>query len=72
MRVSSETCRAVCRNIIKLYIQSQLVGRLLTFLVGNCDYTTCEFDESDVVEQEDFYPEVPRYWLVIHIFVLQV
>jgi len=23
------------------------------FIVGNCGYTTCEFDESDVVKQEE-------------------
>ena len=41
------------------------------FLVGNCNYTTCEFDESDVVKQEDFYPDVPRYWIRLHVFSLK-
>lgn len=39
--------------------------------MGNCDYATCEFDESDVVKQEDFYPDVPRYWFGLHVFALQ-
>jgi len=30
-------------------------------LVGNCGYATCEFDERDVVKQEDFYPYTRIY-----------
>jgi hypothetical protein len=39
--------------------------------VGNCDYVACEFDKSDVVNQEDFYLNVPRYWLELHVLALQ-